>query len=165
MNIVELLMAEHASLRLHFRYVREKNSDSIYEIEEFVRNCHATIEDELVFPKLREMIAPRIATDLVNVLARLESDHKLIDKIGEQIKGRTAEGDLETLRKRIMLYASTVETHNSSEETIVFPYWRMDRTEESAELVLRAKAIIEKFGLERYFRITGISEKLLESIH
>ncbi|MHB2037282.1 MAG: hemerythrin domain-containing protein [Nitrososphaerales archaeon] len=156
MNSVELLMVEHAALRVHFRLAREVNSDSIYEIEEFVRNCHAKVEDEVIFPKLRESGNAKQE----QVLSRLEADHKLIDTIGDQIKLRTAQGDVERLRKRILLYMSTVESHNSSEESLIFQYWKAGEQDATS----KARKIIEEFGLNRYFAITGISEKLLDAV-
>ena len=160
MNSIELLMAEHAALRVHFRLARDVNSDSIYEVEEFVRNCHAKVEDEVIFPKLRESGNAQ----LEQVLSRLEADHKLIDAIGDQIKLRTAQGDIETLRKRILLYMNTVESHNASEESLIFQYWKAGESEER-DTKSKARKIIEEFGLNRYFAITGISEKLLDSVH
>ncbi len=163
MNIIEQLMAEHAAMRLHFRFARETNSETIFEAEEFVRNCHAKIEDEIVFPKLKESLDSSDKEKLAQVLLRLEADHKLIDAIGDQIKLRTAQGDVETLRKRELLYMSTVESHNSSEESLIFQYWNKEESEERAA-ALRARKIIEEFGLNRYFVITGISEKLLNRV-
>jgi hemerythrin superfamily protein len=168
MNIVELLMAEHASLRLHFQYARKTaNWDSIYEVEDFVRNCHAKIEDELVFPKLEKELARAQDPETVKVLSRLEADHKLIGAIGDQIKLRTTEGDIDTLRKRILLYSSTVESHNSSEESIIFQYWNnlgSATDEQQKDRVRQMHKIIQEFGLNRYFQITGISEKLLDFV-
>ena len=93
-------MVEHAALRLHFHFAREKDFDTIYELEEFVRTCHARIEDELVFPKLKAWIPQSLKDTLGKDLSRLEADHKLIEKIGDQIRARTVEGDAETLAKR-----------------------------------------------------------------
>lgn len=161
MNLIELMMVEHATLRVQLRSVRERNSDSIFEVEDFVRNCHARIEDEIIFPKLKEQYAQK-DEQLVKVLSRLEADHRLIEMIGEQIKVRTAEGDLETMRKRTMLYADTLESHNSSEETLAFPFWTLNEYHDDSDLMQKAKKIIEEFGRDRYFKITGISEKLFE---
>lgn len=157
-------MMEHAALRLHFRFARETNSDRIYEVEEFVRNCHAKTEDEIVFPKLMGSLASPGDEKLKQVLLRLEADHKLIDTIGDQIKVRTAQGDLDALRKRILLYMNTVESHNSSEESLIFQHWNATDSDEQ-EVVSKARKIIEEFGLNRYLIITGISEKLLDSVH
>ena len=117
MNIIELMMIEHASLRLHVRFVREKRTDSIYEVEDFVRNCHAKVEDEIVFPKLKQILSPKDEQHM-KILSRLEADHRLIEMIGEQIKLSTTHAETETLRKKVMLYANTLESHNSSEEEL-----------------------------------------------
>ncbi len=164
LNLVELMMVEHASLRLHLRTVREGNADLIFEVEDFVRNCHARIEDEIIFPKLKEILSGRNEEQLVKALSRLEADHKLIDMIGNQIKSRTAEGDLETMRKRVMLYADTLESHNSSEETLVFPFWTLVGSQGDSELVHKAKGMVDEFGRDRYFKITGVSEKLFDAV-
>ena len=136
--------------------------NSIYEIEEFVRNCHAKVEDEVVFPALRTVLKLENKEDTITeVLNRLEADHKLIDKIGEQIRVRTVEGDAEILSKRISLYFSTVETHNTVEERQLFPYW-INSAEQERVLRQRAMKIIGDFGLNRYYEITGFSEELLK---
>jgi len=85
MNIIELIMAEHASLRLHFRFVRERSSDPRFELEDFVRNYHAKVEDEIIFPALKQMIGSQ-NEQLIRVISRLEEDHRLIAMTGEQLK-------------------------------------------------------------------------------
>src|SRR5208283_5853776 len=153
-------MAEHASLRLHFQYARKTgNWDSIYEVESFVRDCHARIEDELIFPKLEEFLGAQRG-ESAKVLSRLEADHKMIDTIGDQIKLRTTQGDTETLRKRMLLYANTVESHNSSEESLIFQYWKNLTKDQQQDPIPKMRKIIEEYGVNRYFQITGISQKL-----
>ena len=164
MNIIEQLMVDHAALRLHFSFIRRTDYDSIYELEEFVRSCHARIEDEIVFPKIRKSLTTPDDTKLSQDISRLEADHKLIDMIGDQIKVRTTQGDIEMLKKRALLYMSTVESHNSSEESLIFQLWHQDNREENREAAMRASKIIQEFGLNRYFRITGMSEKLLNTV-
>jgi hemerythrin superfamily protein len=157
-------MVEHAALRLHFRFARETNSNAIYELEEFVRTCHARIEDELVFSKLKESISKPLDEAVKKDLSRLEADHRLIEKIGDQIRVRTVEGDVETLRKRILLYMNTVESHNAGEESLIFPHWNVSEAEEH-QIKSEAWNIIRGFGLNRYFAITGFSERLAEMMH
>ncbi|MDA4131413.1 MAG: hemerythrin domain-containing protein [Thaumarchaeota archaeon] len=168
MNVLELLMTEHATLRLHFQYARKTaNWDSIYEVEDFVRNCHAKIEDEVVFPLLEKELLRSSNQENVKVLSRLEADHKLIDAIGDQIKLRTTQGDTDSLRKRILLYANTVESHNSSEESLIFQFWKTlesSLVDQRQDTVTQMRKIIQKYGLNRYFQITGISERLLDSV-
>ena len=155
-------MVEHVSLRLRFTLMREhQNFDSIYGIEEFVRSCHARVEDEIVFPVIRELLVSEGKQELVkSILSRLEADHKMIDTIGDQIKLRTIQGDTPTLSKRISLYCTTVETHNTTEELQLFPHWNTN-TEQDRKLPIKALEIIRQFGLNRYYELTGISEQLL----
>lgn len=161
MNIIEQLMIEHAALRLHFRFAKESNSNAIYELEEFVRTCHARIEDALVFPRLKESLSQPIEEKVRKDLSRLEADHKLIDKIGDQIRFQTVQGDVETLRKRILLYMNTVESHNAGEESLIFQHWNVSDAEEH-EVKSKAWEIIRVFGLNRYFAISGFSEELVK---
>ena len=113
-----------------------------------------------MFPELRKSPG---AKDIERTISRLEADHKLIDTIGDQIKERTVQGDLEMLKKRVHLYASTVISHNASEESLIFEFWNANETIES-QVVSRARKIIDTFGVGRYFSVTGISEKLLEKV-
>lgn len=156
-------MVEHASLRLRFRVMREdQNFDSIYALEEFIRSCHAKVEDEIVFPVLRDLLLSQGKQQIVqDVLRRLEADHRLIETIGDQIKLRTVQGDSETLTKRISLYCTTVETHNAAEETQIFPYWNPGINQEK-EVASNAIKIMNLFGMNRYFETTGISQELLK---
>jgi hemerythrin superfamily protein len=164
MDIIQQLMVEHAVLRLRFHFARETNFDAIYGLGEFVRACHARIEDELVFPKLKDLLSQDPKEEVIEDLSRLEADHKLIDKIEDQIKLKTIEGDTETLRKRIMLYMNTVESHNSGEESLIFQHWKVSDAEEQ-EVESRAWKIIQDFRVDSYLAITGFSEKLVERMH
>ena len=160
MDTVSLLMIEHASLRVHFGYVRHGKADSIVmmNLEDFVRNCHAKIEDGLVFPKLKQSFEATQNQEGLKSLSRLESDHLLIDKIGEDMSQKRQAGDVLTLEKRVKLFADTVEQHNFLEEVLLFPHWKPDH-----EIDALAQEKIKAFGLDKYSKITGISEKLLTS--
>jgi hypothetical protein len=83
LNIIEQLMVEHPALRLQFRFAKKRNIDTIYKLEEFVRNCPARIEDEIVFPKLQSSIPQALRDSVGKDLSRLEADHRLIEKIGD----------------------------------------------------------------------------------
>jgi hemerythrin superfamily protein len=141
-----------------------QNFNSIYGVEEFVRSCHAKVEDDVVFPMLRNILAFQGKQQvIVNFLNRLEADHRLIDTIGEQIKVRTIEGKSEILEKRISLYCSTIETHNTAEETQIFSYWSPDAAQEQ-DANERAMKIIRDFGTSRYYDVTGFSEELMKNV-
>lgn len=141
--------------------IETQAANSIFEVDEFVRNCHAKVEDEIVFPILKSRLNFMDKEQVVlNVLSRLEADHKLIDRIGGEIKLRTVEGNSQLLSKRISLYCSTVKTHNFAEETQIFPYWQNDfETPDTRERVMK---IIRQFGMSRYYEITGSSQELIK---
>lgn len=161
MSLIDLLMVEHASLRLHFRYFRDMNSDLVFELEDFISKCHAKVEDEVVFPELTRLLPND--TDLAKKINQLIEDHKLLTGMGENMRVWAVEGPKELDTKRIGLYADTVMSHNSSEEYLVFPDWNMD-AEHEAEANRKALAIIEEFGVDRYLKVTGISKPLLDSL-
>ena len=161
MSLIDLLMAEHASLRLHFRYFRDMNSDLIFELEDFISKCHSKVEDEIVFPTLTQ-ISPADA-ELARKITRLIEDHELLAGLGENMRVWATEGPKELDGKRIGLYADTVMSHNASEEALVFPLWNTSAQDE-AEACRKARNIIEEFGMDRYLRVTGISKPLLESL-
>lgn len=161
MSLSDLLMVEHASLRLHFRYFREMNSDLVFELEDFISKCHAKMEDEVVFPVLTQLMPND--SELAKKINQLTEDHKLLTGMGENMRVWAVEGPKELDAKRIGLYADTVMSHNSSEEYLVFPLWKMD-TEHEAEAGRKALAIIEEFGIDRYLKVTGISKPLLDSL-
>jgi hemerythrin superfamily protein len=159
MNLIELLMAEHASLRVYFRHLRYLNSDFLFELDDFVVNCHAKIEDEVIFPEMRKAAGTE-NKNIETITRRMEEEHKVIQMLGNSIRIAVAEGSKDIDRGKIMLYADTLESHNSSEETLLFPTWRLD-SEQEAEAVSKAVQIIRDFGLERYLRVTGLSQEFL----
>ena len=161
MSLVDLLMVEHASLRLHFRYFREMNSDLIFELEDFISKSHSKVEDEIVFPRLTQL-SPADA-DLARKINRLIEDHELLAGLGENMRVWATEGPKELDVKRIALYADTVMSHNASEEALVFPLW-IASAQDEAEACRKARSIIEEFGVDRYLRVTGISKPLLDSL-
>ena len=161
MSLVDLLMVEHASLRLHFRYFREMNSDLIFELEDFISKSHSKVEDEIVFPRLTQL-SPAEA-ELARKINRLIEDHELLAGLGENMRVWATEGPKELDVKRIGLYADTVMSHNASEEALVFPLWSTSAQYE-AEACKNARSLIEGFGLDRYLRVTGISKPLLDSL-
>lgn len=159
MNLIELLMAEHASLRVYFRHLRYLNSDFIFELDDFVVNCHAKVEDEVIFPEMRK--AAGVESERINtVTKRMEEEHKVLQMLGNNIRLAVAEGNKDIDRSKIMLYADTLESHNSSEETLLFPDWKVD-SELEHQAVSKASQIIHDFGLERYLKVTGLSQEFL----
>lgn len=155
-------MAEHASLRVYFRNFRELNSDLIFELDGFIVNCHAKVEDDVVFPTIRRLVGSD--SQVVKAIDQLEDDHRVIQMLSNTMRAAVAEEKGEIDRKKIALYADTVAPHNSAEEISVFQSWRkVDRLQEEGA-VQRVRSIINTFGLDKYFRVTGFSKEFLDSV-
>lgn len=162
MNLTELLMAEHAALRVYFRHLRYLNSDFLFELDDFVVNCHAKIEDEVVFPEMRKLAGPE-DRGVETTTKRMEDEHRLLQMLGNGIRVAVAEGSKDVDRGKVMLYADTLESHNSSEETLLFPGWKASG-EQEAQAVSGALRIIHDYGVERYLKVTGFSQEFLSSL-
>lgn len=160
MNLVELLMAEHASMRIYFRHLRYLDSDFLFELDGFVTNCHARVEDEVLFPEIRAAMTDEKAA-VETGTKRMEDEHRLLRMLGERMRALVAEGDRELDRDKVTLYVDTLESHNSSEHTLIFSKWSFVNAERSSEAASRALEVIHAFGVERYLRVTGFSQEFL----
>lgn len=149
MDLVELLMSEHASLRIYFRHLRDMRFDSFFELDDFVINCHARMEDEALFPALN------VPTK------RLQTEHEVLKMLSNGIRVSMAEEKSVLDKNKVALYADTLESHNTSEEKTVFKEWRQVSKDKREEASAQALEIIRSFGLERYLRVTGFSSEFL----
>lgn len=149
-------------MRVYFRHLRDLNSDFLFELDDFVANCHAKVEDEVVFPEMRA--APTGESRAIETTTkRMGEEHKLLQMLGNNTRWLVAEGNgLD--KSKVMLYADTLESHNSSEETLLFPIWSSIKAEREREATPRAMKILRDFGEERYLRVTGFSQRLLSSL-
>lgn len=161
MDLVELLMSEHASLRIYFRHLREMKSDFFFELDDFIINCHAKIEDEAVFPIL---LRGGPDSPISQTTKRLMDEHELVKMLGNNMRLYAAQEKAELGKDKITLYADTVESHNTAEEISVFKAWKDASNEVKQKAAEQAKEIIRSFGLERYLRVTGFSQEYLSSL-
>lgn len=160
MNPIELLESEHAVFRVYFRHLRDLNSDYFFEIDDFILGCHAKIEDEVIFPALRKIGGPE-AEKIDKTTRKLEEEHKLVEMLSSNMKQAVVEGTKALDRDKVALYASTVESHNESEEIFVFKFWNDLDRETRAAATDGVKRIIGEFGTARYLRLTGFSQEFL----
>jgi hemerythrin superfamily protein len=157
MNPIELLMAEHASLRVYFRHMRSLNSDYLFEVDDFILGCHARIEDEVVFPALGNAGGE---SKVVAMTSKLEEEHRVLQMLSNRMRATVLEKT--TLdRDTVALYASTVESHNSAEETSVFKHWDEVDSETRAKSTSQVRKIVSEFGVARYLRVTCFSQEFL----
>lgn len=165
MNLVELLTVEHVALRIHFDYFYQGRPEKMYEVADFVVNCHAKSEDEVVFVGLRRLLERTRNTEGLRTIDRLAADHKMISTLYENLRNWTAKGELELVSKRSLMLAQITQSHNTNEELLVFPYWTgLEKQERQAALEL-VRNILRGYGLERYYRVTGISSSVLEHVN
>jgi hemerythrin superfamily protein len=160
MNPIELLMAEHATLRVYFRHLRSLNSDYLFEVDDFILGCHARIEDEVVFPALRSIGGDKAST-IASVTSKLEEEHRVLQMLSNKMRVQVAETAAQLDRDAIALYASTVESHNSAEETSVFRHWGDVNKEDQAQSADLVRKLISEFGTARYLRATCFSQEFL----
>jgi hemerythrin superfamily protein len=117
------------------------------------------MEDEIIFPEMRKGAGAE-SKNVETTTERMEDEHKVLQMLGNSIRLAVAEGNKEIDRSKVMLYADTLESHNSSEETLLFPSWKTD-SESERQSVYKARQIIHDFGLERYLKVTGFSQEFL----
>ncbi len=161
MDLVELLMAEHASLRVHLSHFRDAKLGSFFEVDDFVNNCHAKVEDDVLFPALSRSAAD---STFITALNRLGEEHRVLNMLSGNMRAFLAEETRELDPSRVALYVDTLESHNASEETTVFRRWRAVSTAQRQEAAARAREIVDSFGLDRYLRATGFSQELLSTV-
>lgn len=165
MDLVELLMVEHSSIRLLARCnscIREM--DNFVTFHKFIARCHARVEDEFVFPVLKKHFEG-VDKDFVMLVQRISSDHKLLDKLAGRIVEYGRSGNWKTYENRLGVYFRLLTYHNSWEEKALFPRWLKDISQDTRdEVIEQAKKIIMRFGLDKYTEITGLSEEAFKLI-
>jgi hemerythrin superfamily protein len=113
----------------------------------------------VVIPEVRK-VAGKDGGSIEAITKRMEDEHKVLQMLGNGIRVAVAEGDKEIDRSKVMLYADTLESHNSSEETLLFPRWK-EVTEKETQSAPKATQMIHDFGLERYLKVTCFSQEFL----
>jgi hemerythrin superfamily protein len=161
MDLAELLMSEHVSLRIYFRHLRDMKFDSFFELDDFVVNCHSKLEDDAMFPALVEGVPNPLVS---RTTKRLRDEHEVLKMLSNSIRVTMAEEKTELDKNKVALYADTLESHNISEEKTVFKDWKELNEKEKQRASTQASEIIRSFGLERYLRITGFSQEFLSSL-
>jgi len=164
-DVVELLMVDHLSIRLLVRCglcVREVGEFASFH--DFVVGCHARIEDEVVFPVLREHFSG-VDEGFVKLVEWIGNDHRLLDTLAGNVIGYGRSGEREVYEDRLNLYFKLLMEHNLREEAQLFPRWFQDLPREvRVRATEEARKIIVEFGLKKYTEITGLSEEAFKLI-
>ena len=165
MDVVEILMVDHLSIRLLARCrPLEISLDEFSNLHDFIVNCHAKIEDEIVFPVLREHYIGEYE-EYAKLVEWIGNDHKLLETLGNRTIEYGVDKDWENYRRRLNLYFKILVEHNHREEEEIFPKWlrEIDNVIRS-KCTEKAKRIIEGYGLEKYTKLTGFSKEAFEII-
>lgn len=161
MDLAELLMFEHAVIRVRSEHI-EFEGPSFEDMNRFVLKWHASIEDEVLFPILREHFSSRSA--IVSDIDRISADHKLIQTLGENLEKWKKEGNEELFNERISLYVRLIREHNDKEEESIFHLWKEISEATRKETMSRAIEAFKSGALEWYTGYTGISQRMLDYI-
>jgi hemerythrin superfamily protein len=159
MDIAEILMAEHSSIRV-WSLRRDGAEEWFPGLNSFVVEMHAgDLEDDLLFPALRK--AKANDEDFLFNLTRIANDHRLIATLGSNMLRWLTDGEMDLFRARLDTYFKVVTYHNSTEEVQVFPALRS--LDSGIRCGLAADAV-EKMRSrpDAYWRYSGISREFLE---
>ncbi|EQB74149.1 MAG: hypothetical protein AMDU4_FER2C00028G0056 [Ferroplasma sp. Type II] len=158
MDAVELLMHDHASIRI----TAENdllNSHDMMDFQLFLMKIHVAVEEKIVFPALVGVVDYNTRKTIDTLIA----DHKLLDKFyGNLLKWKEEENPLYT--NRLPLFYKTLTYHNSQEEKLVFPAWKHMGKEPAERALKEAHEIIESAGIDMYMKETGVSLEMLNYI-
>ncbi|MEM0097155.1 MAG: hemerythrin domain-containing protein [Conexivisphaerales archaeon] len=156
MDPIDLLLYEHSALRvLKFEWESGYQRIGFKNINDFVINHHARVEDLYVFPKIK--VSNPDDADLAKNIDRISADHKLIETLGNNIVKWIDNNDTDMIERRIPVYWKILAEHNMSEEKTIFYRLRSDLG--SVDGIIES---IKSFGINEYIKITGISSLMLE---
>jgi|YelNatPaOPRAMG01_1025707.scaffolds.fasta_scaffold40705_3 hemerythrin superfamily protein len=158
MELVELLMVEHAALRLQMRGLVERpDVRQFLSLSSFLLEHHAKLEDLAFFPKMAAVLDGKEFRPLKG----LSSDHRLILTLVENMKKWTQEGRQDFFEKRMKTFVDVVLKHNLDEERLAFPLWSRVGEDERRDATLQARRMIEAFPEDAYFSITGLTREFI----
>ncbi len=158
MDSVDVLLFEHSIIRLKEKELTKIESaiSDFNDFNDFVVNCHAKHEDEIVFPIL--ISKNQDDKDYVSYVKRISADHKLIATLGNNIVSWIKEKNYEMLERRLPLYFKILLEHNSNEEKDIFVRWK-------PEYSVSYKKVILEYGVDKYTKITGASRELIDKYY
>ncbi|AUG81661.1 hypothetical protein CFP65_7056 [Kitasatospora sp. MMS16-BH015] len=121
-DAIVLLREDHKEVRRLFRAYRESAGDDAARegtVERIVEalTVHTYLEDELVYPKVREQL-PALAGEM----RRAEQEHHVADLLCEELS-RMSSGD-EEYDAKVLVLIDAVERHIEEEEGSWFPQVR-----------------------------------------
>lgn len=159
-NVIEMLKTEHLAIRTKINKITPENKyESFLELRDFVFNVHAMTEDLVFFPRMLAYL--RMPDDLVETIRRISADHKLLEKLSDNLIKWKAERRDDLIESRIDLFFETLYEHNQKEEEEIFSRDEIYEYPKSYEVNLEIWEIVRKYGVSKYERYVGVSDDFL----
>ncbi len=165
MDVVEFLIIDHLAIRLLVKCSSLKVCvEEFASFHDFIVNCHAEIEDKIVFPTMKKFYQDK-SMEYTKLIEWVGNDHQLIGTLGVNVIKYGEGGDIDSYKNRLDLYFKLLIEHNLREEKDIFPNWLLDIDEETRKRCSEeAKRVIEKYGIEKYTELTGLSADIYKII-
>lgn len=163
-DAVELLMIEHLQCK-SMKNLQEISGDygRFVNFHEFLVNVHIEVEEKVIFPAL-SMPVWADSRDYTGKIRQIAADHKLLDKLAQNLIHWKNGENYELYTERMPLYYRLLIEHNGREEAELFDRWKaLD------ESVYRSTSkeiynIISSFGVEKYRKAMNLSEGVFRYI-
>ncbi len=162
-NILEMLRAEHIALK---QRVSNATSYEVYEsfseIKEFLFKVHIMTEDLILFPRL--LAYRRMPEDLVEKVRRMSADHRLLERLADNLVDWRIHGKEKLFTERSQLFFDTLIQHNNKEDLQIFSREEVSDYPESFEADLEVWEIVKKYGVQKYEEFVKVSDDFLANV-
>lgn len=163
-DAVELLMVEHLQCK-SIKKLQETtvDYDRFVNFHEFLLNGHIVVEEKIVFPSLSLPLWDD-SKDYTAKIKQIAADHKLLDKLAQNlIRWKESENE-ELYNERIPLYYKLLIEHNGREEDELFDRWQSLDKSVYISTSKEIYNIISSFGAEKYRLAMNFSEGVFHYI-
>ncbi len=160
MDLLDVLLHEHAAIRIWAQAPRPWPVQQLEEFSWFVIQCHATqLEDEILFPLLRSRMAGR--EEFLRNLSRIAADHRLLATLSGNVIRYGKEG-ADVYQRRTDDFFRLLQFHNDSEEELIFGSWKGLPAEDRDDASARAAESIRRCASSGpYLRYSGLAGRTL----
>lgn len=149
-DAVELLIVEHLQCKA-FRKLQDVSPDfeRFREFHEFLLNVHIEVEEKIVFPALYEPLWDD-SKEYRATINLVSADHKLLDKLAQNLVKWKEGGKEELYSERMPLYSRLLIEHNEKEESDIFSRWKKLDSSIYKSASKEINNVISSFGIENY---------------
>ncbi len=163
-DAVELLMIEHLQCK-SMKDLQEKSGDydRFVNFHEFLLNVHIVVEEKVVFPSLSSPLWDD-SRNYKEKIKQIAADHKLLDKLAQNLIRWKDGGNEELYNTRMPLYYSLLTEHNGREEAELFHRWRSLDESVYKSTSREIYNIISSFGIDKYRQAMNFSESIFRYV-